>query len=91
MKHAGPTTLDLLEPLMAKVRKRPGLTEKKRGSFYRNKRSFLHFHEDPAGLYADLFSGTEDFRLRVSTRTEQRALLEKIDDILAEAAPHANR
>ncbi|MDO8802219.1 hypothetical protein [Phenylobacterium sp.] len=39
---------------MARVRALPGLTEKKRGVFYRKSRAFLHFHEDPEGLFGDV-------------------------------------
>lgn len=54
MKHAGPEALDMLEPLLIRVRTLPGLIEKKRGTFYRKSRAFLHFHEDPTGLFADI-------------------------------------
>lgn len=54
MKHAGAAALDALEPLLTDVRTIGGLVEKSRGVFYRKGRAFLHFHEDPAGLFADL-------------------------------------
>ncbi len=54
MKHAGAAALDRLEPLLAAVRALPGPVEKTRGVFYLKSRAFLHFHEDPAGLFADL-------------------------------------
>lgn len=54
MKHAGPGALDRLEPLLAELRGVPGLAEKTRGVFYRKGRAFLHFHEDPKGLFADV-------------------------------------
>ncbi|MBR7619834.1 hypothetical protein JKL49_10580 [Phenylobacterium sp. 20VBR1] len=54
MKHAGEIALDQLEPLLARVRALPGLTEKKRGVFYRRASAFLHFHEDPKGLFGDV-------------------------------------
>jgi hypothetical protein len=57
MKHAGPEALDALEPILARVRALPGLVEKKRGTFYRKSRAFLHFHEDPKGLFADIRVG----------------------------------
>ena len=57
MKHAGPASLDALEPLLAEIRPRvaidPKIVEKKRGSFYRRGKAWLHFHEDPAGYFAD--------------------------------------
>ena len=57
MKHAGSDALDQLEPLLARVRALPGLVEKKRGTFYRKSRAFLHFHEDPKGLFGDIRAG----------------------------------
>ncbi len=76
MKHAGPAALDRLEPLLARIRALPGLKETSRGVFHRKGRAFLHFHEDPAGLFADVrFEGSEFERLRVETVEEQAALL----------------
>lgn len=76
MKHAGPAALDRLEPLLAELRALPGLTEKSRGVFYRRSKAFLHFHEDSAGLFADLRNVTGDFdRHRVETEAEQAELL----------------
>jgi len=54
MKHAGSQTLDQLEPLIERMRAIPGLKEKSRGVFYLKSRAFLHFHEDPRGLFADV-------------------------------------
>jgi len=54
MKHAGVTTLDQLEPLIERLRAIPALKEKSRGVFYLKSRAFLHFHEDPKGLFADV-------------------------------------
>jgi hypothetical protein len=59
MKHAGPETLDALEELLKKLRTLPQLTEKKRGTFYKKSVAFLHFHEDPAGIFADVKSDGE--------------------------------
>ncbi len=57
MKHAGPAALDRLELLLVQIRTLPGLVEKSRGVFYRKGKAFLHFHEDPAGLFADVRFG----------------------------------
>lgn len=74
MKHAGDRGLDELEPLLAQVRTLPSLIEKKRGIFHRKSKAFLHFHEDAAGLFADIkVSGDGDYtRLRVSTGAERK-------------------
>ena len=82
MKHAGVETLDGLEPLLAEIRARPGLTEKKRGSFYRKGRAWLHFHEDRAGLFADLRGPSDWLRLRISEPAERRSLIAAIDAAL---------
>jgi hypothetical protein len=76
VRHATPATLDRLETLLRELRGCEGLREKKRGTFYRGSSAFLHFHEDPAGLFADVkLAGAEFTRLRATTAAEQRALL----------------
>ena len=54
MRHARDQDLDRLEDLLVKLRALPALKEKKRGVFYLKSKGFLHFHEDPAGMFADL-------------------------------------
>lgn len=77
MKHAGDKALDELEPLLAAMREFPSLVEKKRGLFYLKSKSFLHFHEDEAGFFADikLDDSGKYTRLRVSTATERKAFI----------------
>ena len=72
MKHATAAALDRLEPLLAALRTLPGLREKSRGVFYRKSGAFLHFHEDPKGLFADIRRADGDFdRHRVETEDER--------------------
>lgn len=55
MKHAGPAAIEALAPLLVEVRRDlEGVIEKKPGTFYCKGRGLLHFHEDPAGFFADL-------------------------------------
>ncbi|MEO8112954.1 MAG: hypothetical protein ABI655_01140 [Phenylobacterium sp.] len=78
MRHARAPALDKLEPLLVGLRALPGLVEKTRGVFYRRSRAFLHFHEDPAGLFADL-GGTPDGefeRIDVTDEAGRARLLE---------------
>lgn len=75
MKHATATALDQLEALLQDLRVIEGLREKKRGTFYRKSQAFLHFHEDPTGLYADLRDSADWQRFPVNTRAEWDALL----------------
>jgi len=79
VKHAGAEALARLEPLIAALREMPGLRERKTGIFYRGSRAFLHFHEDAAGLFADVRL-TETFeRVEVTTREQQQTLVRTIE------------
>ena len=78
MRHATSEGLNQLEPLLAQLRLVPGLVEKNRGTFYRKSRAFLHFHEDPSGLHADVRFGKEFERVRVESDADQQALLSRI-------------
>lgn len=73
MRHARDTDLDRLDHLLAQLRTLPGLTEKKRGVFYRKSRAFLHFHEDPKGMFADI--SDPDERIDVTDAAGQAALM----------------
>lgn len=75
MRHARDEDLDAVDALLERVRGLPGLTERTRGTFYRKSEGFLHFHADPAGMFADLKVDGAFRRYRVSTAREQRALL----------------
>jgi hypothetical protein len=75
MKHAGREALDRLAPLIEELRSTAGLVEKKSGIFYRKSKAFLHFHEDPSGLYADIRVSDEFERRRVETAKERAAFL----------------
>ena len=82
MKHAGEEALRRLSDLLDQIRQREGLKEKKLGIFYRKSKSFLHFHEDPAGMFADISSGDDFDRYPVNTMKERQALLAAIDRTL---------
>jgi hypothetical protein len=75
MKHARADALDRLEPLLSEIRTVPGLVEKSRGVFYWRAKAFLHFHDDPSGVHADVRPGVEFERYRVETQDERDALL----------------
>ena len=75
MKHATSNALDALEGLLVQIRTLDTLLERKRGVFYRKSSAFLHFHEDPAGFFADIRTGPEWERLPVNTAKERKALL----------------
>jgi hypothetical protein len=88
MRHAGPATLARIAPLLAELRARPALHESKPGVFYLKSRAFLHFHDDPAGVFADVRLAGEFVRMRVATLAEQADLLERIDGCLASVGSH---
>lgn len=79
MKHAGAAALAELNSLLDEIRRLPGLQERKPGTFYRRGQAFLHFHEDPAGLFADAkLGGTTFERLSVQTADQRQELLHRL-------------
>jgi hypothetical protein len=82
VKHASAAALHGLSELLGKIRAKEGLKEKKLGIFHSKSTSFLRFHEDPAGLFADLRVGAEFGRYPVNTLEEWNLLLAAIDRAL---------
>ena len=78
MRHAGERALDRLEPLLTELRAFPELREKKRGTFYRGSRAFIHFHEDPTGLFADVRFRDDFERFDVTTVARQKKLVHDV-------------
>lgn len=88
MKHAGPATLVRLAALLDALRGVRGLKERASGTFYRGGRAFLHFHEDPAGDFADVrLDGHTFTRLPVTTTAEQAACLARVRGALGREEP----
>ena len=83
MMHAGPVALDALEPLSAALRKHDALTERKRGIFHRRSAAFCHYHEDPAGFFADLRGPDAWRRYPITTQAERRSFLRDVKKLLA--------
>ena len=79
MKHAGAGALGALCDLLESLRTRTALVEKRPGIFYLKGKAYLHFHEDPAGLFADLRDGSDWRRLRVNSSDECARLLALVD------------
>jgi hypothetical protein len=80
MKHATASTLEELSALLERLRSIDGLVEKRPGVFYRRSKAFLHFHEDPSGIFVDLrLKVTDPFtRLPMTTRRQQTELVATI-------------
>jgi hypothetical protein len=90
MRHAGQAAIALLEPLLVQVRTRSELLEKRPGVFYLKSRAFLHFHEDPKGLFADIKLAEDFSRFPVNTAKQRVRLLERIDRFLTKRAISGN-
>ena len=85
MKHATKGTLQSISSVLDEFRHLPGLKEKKLGIFYRKSKAFLHFHEDAAGIFADIRLDGADFdRYPVNTRAERKLLVNKAAKFLQE-------
>lgn len=83
MKHAGSEALDALSDLIEKLRTLTGLAERKPGIFYAKGKAFLHFHEDRAGLFADLREHREWLRFPVNDLEDRERLLAFVVRMLA--------
>jgi hypothetical protein len=84
LKHAGSAALDALADMLAEIRGHGRLVERRPGVFYLKGRAFLHFHEDPTGLHADLRPGAAWERRRVETAAERRAFMSLLRDALSQ-------
>jgi N-acetylglutamate synthase-like GNAT family acetyltransferase len=87
MRHATSADLGRIDQLLESLRSLGGLVEKSPGVFYRRSRAFVHFHADPAGLFADtrLHADDDDFvRLRVTTKAEQARFLRQVRQAVGE-------
>jgi len=90
VKHAGAEALGVLSELLQKLRNRTELVERRPGIFYVKSKAFLHFHEDRAGLFADLRQGDDWLRLAVNDLDDQERLHAAVDRTLdGEKTPRA--
>jgi hypothetical protein len=71
-----------LNDLLESLRTRTAVVERRPGIFYLKGRAFLHFHEDPSGLFADLRHGSDWRRFSVNDPGERANLLGAIDQTL---------
>ena len=79
MKHASKAILAELETLLGKLRRVPGLVERAPGTFHLKSKAYLHFHEDPAGPFADVRLDRVNFeRIAVTTQAQRRQLLARV-------------
>jgi hypothetical protein len=59
--------------------------------FYLKARAFLHFHDDPSGIFADVRLVDDFVRLPVTSSSEQSDLLDRIDGCLSTVESRADR
>lgn len=78
MKHAGTDALDRLNPLLIELREIGLLKERSRGVFYYRSKAFLHFHEDPTGLFADIRFDSSFTRLPVDSPEQSSRLVDLV-------------
>ena len=75
MKHVTASGLDQLDDVVRELAPSRASRRSRTGVFYRGSRAFLHFHEDPSGLYADVRVDADFERMRVTTKAERKRLL----------------
>ena len=81
MRHAGEKTLATIATQLAQIRAL-NLKERSPGVFYFKSKPFLHFHEDPSGIFADVRVNVEWERFAVADSSEWRKLMKRINDAL---------
>jgi len=82
VKHATAAALDGLEDLLGEIREIGALKEKSRGVFYLRSKAALHFHADPAGLFADLRAEEAWERMPVNSGDEWAKLLRRVAEVV---------
>ncbi len=76
-------TLERLAPFLNLLRAHPALREVRPAAFHLDGRDFVHFHDEPEGILADVRLSKGRVHMRVSSPAEQAEFLERIEDILA--------
>jgi hypothetical protein len=89
VRHATPDDLDHIEALLVELRKLPELRERKRGSFSRGTRAFLHCHADAGDFYVDVRLDTAFTRARVTSTEDQAEVLSRVRRALAKGVGQA--
>jgi len=70
------TNIDCLAPLLSILRSYPALREVRPAGFHLHGKDFIHFHETPAGIFADVRLSKGRIRMSVSTPFEQLDLVD---------------
>jgi hypothetical protein len=83
VKHAGAGALEVLSDLLESLRTRAVLVERRPGIFYLKGKAFLHFHEDRAGLFADLRYDGDWQRMPADSADDRDKILSLVDRVTA--------
>jgi hypothetical protein len=81
VKHAGERALATIAAQPVQIRAF-NLKERSPGVFYFKSKPFLHFHDDPSGIYADIRVEIDWERFAINDPVEWRKLLRRINDAL---------
>jgi len=76
-----------MEDLLSELRTLPQLRERKRGSFSRGARAFLHFHEESGAIYVDVRLHSSFERMNVTSGPEQVEFLAQVRKMLNSQCP----
>ena len=82
-------TFKTLAPLLRFLRSYEVLVETKGARFLLRGRDFIHFHDDPDGLWADALLSKGRVRMSVSSSSEQGELMGLIAEKLDSLESHA--
>ena len=79
MRHE---TNETLEMLLNFLRSYEILSEMKPTNFHLNGKGFIHFHDEPDGLWADIFLSKGRLRMPANTASEQADVIGTIETTL---------
>jgi hypothetical protein len=77
VKHLGREAWAKIDPFLEQLRAVPGLKNpKSRANFHYKSKAFLHFHDDPEGLFVDVkLDGKNWTRMNATTAAGKKQIL----------------
>ena len=78
----GQETVEALARLLNFLRSYEILSEVKPINFHLDGKGFIHFHDEPDGLWADIFLSKGRLRMPVNTASEQAGVIGSIEPTL---------
>ncbi len=85
------STIETIAPLLSALRGYEVLNEIRPMVFHLDGRNFIHFHEGPEGVFADVLLSTGRVHMPVSTESEQAELMDRIEEKLSTLDSHGVR